>query len=196
MVDGPLMLVFAVSIVGKPFYVVEISNWDWKYKKQIRAQKKFYTRIREVKAPFYLISGYREAVKRPERNRLKVLARSFNRSQIRSELATINAVAAPNGNGGISEECCVSSLFADGPETIRGEMVNIGRRGGDMHRVGAGVGTFDIKELVKKHGGISEPVIVQSGRGSFGRPVQNASVSLPRPVGGDNQQPDKSKGRP
>jgi DNA invertase Pin-like site-specific DNA recombinase len=48
----------------------------WKYKKQVRAQKKFYTRIWRVKAPFHLISGYREAVKAPERNRLKALARS------------------------------------------------------------------------------------------------------------------------
>jgi hypothetical protein len=191
--SGVLTLVLAVSIVGKPFYVIEISNRDWKYKKPIRAKRKFYTQIREVKTPFHLISGYREAVKTSERDRLKALARSSDRSRIRSELAAINALAAQNSEGCISAECCVSSLFAEGPDFIRSEMENRGQRGGAMHSVGAGLDTLDMMELVKKHAGILNPGIVQSASGR-GLAQGSIRMSLPQPVGGDSKQSSRPEG--
>jgi hypothetical protein len=117
---GELTLVFAVAEIGQPFRVAVISN--------ARRKKQFGIRVRTVKKPFHLISGYRDAVPENERHRLKALARDTAKSleEIRKALADVNVIAAGKSKGWISEECWVGSQFADGAALRRIEKHGFG----------------------------------------------------------------------
>jgi hypothetical protein len=174
---GVLTVVLAASRVGKPLFVVEISNTDWKHKGKtnaVCARKTFYTAFHEVKKPFYLISGWRDRVQIHEERRLKALARSDRPAdQIRRELVSINETAAQRSNGCISSQCWVSSQFADGADTIRSQMQNAGQQGGSVRTVMGGT-DLDILDFVMKN------FPVQAVPGQTPRIVQSASASFVR----------------
>ena len=64
---GELTLVLTVAEIGQPFRVAVISNTQTK-------KTQFDIQVRTVKKPFHLISGYRDAVPKIERHRLKAPA--------------------------------------------------------------------------------------------------------------------------
>src|SRR5260370_31757277 len=102
---GPLRvltLVLAVATVGKPFRVAVISNAQWGVRPP-NANAKFSTRIYTIQKPFYLISGFRDAVTQQERYRLAALSRAVDNEPktILDTLADINAMAARNSGGSI-----------------------------------------------------------------------------------------------
>ena len=75
---GELTLVLTVAEIGQPFRVAVISNTQTK-------KTQFDIQVRTVKKPFHLISGYRDAVPKIERHRLKALARDTENLQRKSE---------------------------------------------------------------------------------------------------------------
>jgi hypothetical protein len=112
---GVLTLVIVASEIGRPFRVAQVSNADWDQNPPC-AKGHFDIWIRSIKRPFYLISGFRSCVSLSGRRHLQSLAKSTNRTpeQIRDALVNINAFAARQSRGYVSEGCWVSSQFADG----------------------------------------------------------------------------------
>jgi hypothetical protein len=147
-VRGVLELILTVASVDGPFHVAIISNADWR-KRPPEAATQFTIRIHEITKPLHLISGYRDSVPHLERHRLRALARDVGKSpkEMTDALADINATAAKNSRGYISEKCWVTSQTADGP-TRRSTSINIGQTQG---RIPLLVGNFDIFDWVKKN---------------------------------------------
>lgn len=146
---GVLTLVLAVATVGKPFRIAVVSNvkdWNEFY---ISAKKHFDVQIRTVKKPLHLISGFRGCVSPPVRQRLKSLARDEHRTaaEICDTLATINATAARNSGGLVSEGCWVSSQIADG-ERRRSTIRNVGEHGDAVPHLRGGV---DLIQRIKQN---------------------------------------------
>jgi hypothetical protein len=144
---GVLTLVLVVATVGRPFRVVVISNARWD-ERPPRANSNFRVRIHTIQKPFYLISGYREAVALRERHRLAALSRGVcnEPKTILDTLANINAIAARNSGGYVSEGCWVTSTLADG-RVRRSSMHNVGPQGGSIPQLFAGV---DLWEMIKR----------------------------------------------
>jgi hypothetical protein len=144
---GVLTLVLAVATVGKPFRVAVISNAQWGVRPP-NANAKFSIRIHTIQKPFYLISGFRDAVAQQERYRLAALSRPVDNEPktILDTLADINAMAARNSGGYISEGCWVTSTLADG-RVRRSTMQNIGTQGGSIPQLFAGV---DLWEKIRR----------------------------------------------
>lgn len=175
---GVLTLVLAAAALGEPFRVAVISNVrDWN-ENGATAKKDFDIQIRTGKKPFHLISGFRGCVSQSERQRLKALARAdgLTPTEIGDALAAINATAARNSKGFVSEGCWVTSQIVDG-QVCRSAIRNFGEHAGTVPQLLGGV---DLAELVKREFRAApgqELRIVQSA-GVFGRPTP-----LPLPEG-------------
>jgi len=141
--------------------------------------------VHEVVAlsPRALICGLTAAVSLADRKLLRQLSRSSQSSgQIRNVLAEINKRAAGSSKGGISAECMVSSLLADGTRSSQ----NIGLVAGIPD---AFVGSTNIAEFIKGHfrpaPGKKITLVQTAGRftGQLGRPAPVPSeVGEPRTV--------------
>ena len=83
---GGLTLVLTVGEVERPFRVVRISNSGFATEP---SKREFRREIRVVRKPFYLISGYREAVQAEQRHQLNALSRNLSKSpaETQDELA-------------------------------------------------------------------------------------------------------------
>src|SRR5260370_175746 len=81
-----------------------------------RAKRDFDTKMYTVKRPFHLISGFRDAVPPLQRYWLEAMARAVDSqpNETLDKLAEINATAARNSAGYISEGCWITSQVADG----------------------------------------------------------------------------------
>jgi hypothetical protein len=143
---GVLTLILAVASYGNPFRVVEISNARWG-EKPPTAKGHFHISSDQIVKPRAFISGYRDCVSDHERQRLNALARAVDRppEKIREELAAINAAAARNSHGYVSDECWVSSQLADG-EDRRFVAQDIGGQSGMVPQLSAG---FDMLSFIK-----------------------------------------------
>jgi hypothetical protein len=141
---GVLTLVLVAATVGKPFRVAVISNSQWSACPP-RASTNFRIRIHTIQRPFYLISGYRDAVASRERHRLAALSRATDNEQKRilNTLAEFNAIAAQNSGGYVSEGCWVTSTLADG-RVRRSAMQNVGTQGGSIPQLFAGVNHWEV----------------------------------------------------
>jgi hypothetical protein len=179
-IRGILEIVLIVAQVGAPFRVAVISNVDWS-EHPATAKPRFKIKIRTITKPFTYISGYRDAVPAFEEHRLRALATSTNKStqEIENALAEINAIAAKNSRGYVSEGCWVASLFADG-RVRKYTTKNAGGHHGDVHLVQFGQ---DLTELLRKS---FQPSFVKNlrflaGAGAIGGPGDGTPV--PRPTG-------------
>jgi hypothetical protein len=143
-----LELVVTVAAVGKPFHVAVISNVNWS-KHPVEAEPNFRILVHTITKPFQLISGYRDSVPAPQQHRLEALARDEAKapSQILKALAEINALAAKNSHGYVSENCWVTSQIADG-RVRRSASMNIGQNPGNVSML---FGGFDVTDWVKKN---------------------------------------------
>ena len=166
---GVLTAVLGVATAGKPFRVAVISNARWS-ERPPRAKDHFEIRIHTITKPFHLISGYREAVPLFEQHRLKALARISRRTpkEILDALKAINASAAQNSVGYVSEECWVTYQIADG-QGRRTAGINSGGHGGSVPLL---LGGFDLDDFMKKNFG-GPGRLVQSA-GVFGSPGKPA----------------------
>ena len=147
-----LTLVLAVALVGEPFRIVTITNVDWRERppNPPKAKNQFRTKIYTIRKPYSLISGYRDFVPLHEQYRLEALARTAgNRSpnEIIDELSAINAIAARNSGGYVSEECWVTSQVTNG-RARRSAGRNVGEQGGAIPLVQGGM---DVTEWVRKN---------------------------------------------
>ncbi len=140
---GVLTLVLAVATVGEPFRVAVISNARWGVHPPC-AKNNFDIAIHTIKKPFHLISGYRDSVPRRDQHRLRALARAAHRppGEILDALTAINAVAARNSRGYVSEGCWVTSQVADG-RVRRTASRNVGDHGGSIPQLLHGLGLSD-----------------------------------------------------
>jgi hypothetical protein len=145
---GVLTLILAVSVIGEPFRVAVISNAR-RGQQPLLAKNYFDVAIRTIAKPFHLIWGYRASVPRLEQNRLKALARAADRSpeEMLDALAAINAAAARNSRGWVSEGCWVTSQVADG-RVRRTAMRNVGEHGGSISLLHQGL---DLSDWIKKN---------------------------------------------
>jgi len=145
---GVLELVVTVGAPEKPFRIAVISNVDWS-KRPPRARPNFTTKIRTVTGPLHLISGYRGCVPAVQRRRLRAVSRSIRQSGagVLNMLAEINAVAAKNSGGWVSERCWVTSQTSDGPSQ-RSVSLNVGQQPGAVPHIFGGI---DIAEWIKKN---------------------------------------------
>jgi hypothetical protein len=174
---GVLTLVLAVAEAGEPFRVATISNAGWGARPP-RARNHFDIAIHRISKPFDLITGFRDAVSRLEEHRLRALARAANRpaTEVLDELAAINAAAARNSQGYVSEECWVTSQIADGA-TRRSAMRNVGERGGLIPLLMHGMDTSRwVKENFRAAPGKELRLVQRAG-------VMGRGVPLPPPEG-------------
>jgi hypothetical protein len=181
---GVLELVLIASAVAKPFRVAVISNIDWQSLPLLRANAAYEIRIHPVDKPFVLISGYRDAVPLRQKFRLRALARDEESPpvHIMNALSRINAIAAKNSKGIVSENCWVTSVVADG--RIRREAgLNVGQNPGNIT---SRVGDFDIGEFVRQN--------FEPAPGKTIRLIQTAGVVL-GPGDGTPQAPPEGDPR-
>jgi hypothetical protein len=145
---GVLEIILTVAAVGEPFRVAVISNADWS-KRPPEANPQFTIAIHTIAKSLHLISGYRDSVPATQRHRLRALAREIGNSatEVLDALAEINAIAAKNSGGCVSEDCWVTSQFADG-RVRRSASRNIGQHPGDIHSL---LGSFDLSEFIRKN---------------------------------------------
>jgi len=145
---GILTLVLAFSVVGGPFQVAVISNFDWK-SSPLKASASFTTTIHTITKPFQLISGYRGCVPPAQRYRLKALSRLTDRSpkEMMDALSEINSIAAKRSSRWVSEGCWVTSQVQDGTAR-RSAAINVGQHNGVVPHV---LGGFDLGDWVKKN---------------------------------------------
>lgn len=143
---GIVHVVLTAATVGKAFRVAEVSNVDWR-RYPPEAKSRFTIRIHLVTKPFHLISGYRDAVPISQQFRLQALARGAVKpaGYILDALADINASAAKNGKGYISEGCWVTSQIGDG-RARRTVSRNVGKHLGGIPMVHGGL---DLNEFVQ-----------------------------------------------
>ena len=164
--SGLLTLVLVVAVVAEPFRVVTITNADWRARPP-KAKNQFKTRTDIVRKPYSLMSGYRDYVPHREQYRLEALARAAGNkmpSEIIDELSAINAIAARNSGGSVSEECWVKSQVTDGGAR-RSAGRNVGEQVGAIPLVQAGM---DMTEWARKN--------LRAAPGKEIRLVQNAGV--------------------
>lgn len=167
--SGVLTVVLAVATVRQPFRLALISNARWSGRPP-RAKDHFEIRIHTITKPFHLISGYRESVPQFEQHRLRALARVSSRTpkEILDALKAINASAAQNSHGYVSEECWATYQVADG-RARRTAGINSGKQGGSVPLL---QGEFDLDSFIRKNmPGLGR--LVQSA-GVFGSPVKPA----------------------
>jgi len=165
---GRLTMVLSVASVGKPFRLAEISNADWGNKSRHQFDIHLYT----IKKPFALISGYSGCVPVREQALLKALARKLDATpkEAMDALAEINATAARNNRGCVSEGCWVTAQYADGRDRHFATF-NVGDQDGSITELALGMNLTDI---VKKN--------FRAAPGKELRPVQSAGLMLaPRP---------------
>lgn len=145
---GALELVLTVATVGKPFRIAVISNVDWR-KRPPEAKPEFTVRVRTVRRPFRLISGYRDSVPILQRHRLRALAKDVDKptADILAALGEINAIAASGSQGYVSEGCWVTSQTTDG-RIRRSTGLNIGQNPGGIPSIH---GDFDLSEFIGKN---------------------------------------------
>ena len=143
-----LTLVLAVETVGKPYRVVVISNTDDWSMKTLKTKNHFEIKVYTVTKPFVLTNGYRRCVSLRTLFKLRALSRKVGNhaEDVESKLAAVNATAAQNSNGYVSEKCWVISQFSEG-RMRHNTSKNIDGEGGVptiMHG-------FDITEFVMKN---------------------------------------------
>jgi len=178
--DGILILVLAVAAIGRPFRVAVISNERWG-ERPPRAKDHFDVTVRTITKPFHLMSGGgRYSVPQLERYRLMALARAADAppNQILDTLAAINAIAARNSQGYVSEGCWVGSQVADG-QVRRSAMCNVGDHGGSIPLL---QGDMDLSDWIKKN--------FRAAPGKEIRLVQSAGVVVGRGGGTPMPPPD------
>jgi hypothetical protein len=133
---GVLTLVLSAASNGKPFQVAFISNADWSVSPP-SAKNRFSIDIREIRKPFWRVSGYRDSVPAHERALLKGAARKINEprdnqqlpnNEVTAALQEINATAARNSRGWVSEECWVTAQFADGEVGVQPQSMLASRK--------------------------------------------------------------------
>jgi hypothetical protein len=167
---GELTLVLSVAPVGGPFRVATISNVVWE-RKQKRLDPFFHIEIRTVQKPFHLISGWRDCVSHSEKVLLKALARKMHATpkEVMDALAEINATAARNSKGYVSEGCWVTAQFTDGRDR-KFATRNVGDQDGSIAELALGM---DLTDFIKK--------IFSAVPGKELRPVQSVgSILAPR----------------
>jgi hypothetical protein len=144
--SGVLTIVLTVSEIGAPYRIATISNAHWG-RRPPTAKTNFEIQVHTVAKPFRLISGYREVVPQRDRQRLKALAKASSKEtiEIQDALAEINATAAKNSKGWISENCWIESQFLDG-QTVRFQARNIGQQEGSIREIVEGI---DLSDLMK-----------------------------------------------
>ena len=88
-----LTVVVAAAVLGEPFRVATISNFNWK-KYPLQAKDHFTITVKPIRKPFAHIAGYRKAVPKSQQNHLDALSREQDKpvSEILNELAEINKV--------------------------------------------------------------------------------------------------------
>ena len=145
---GVLEIVLTVAVLDEPFRVAVISNTDWS-KNPPEANPEFTIAIHTITKPFHLISGNRGSVPETEEHRLRAVARQIGNSStnVSEVLAEINAIAAKNSEGLVSEDCWVTSQFGDG-SVRRSASLNVGQNPGGIHSL---IGGFDLAEFVQKN---------------------------------------------
>jgi len=177
---GVLTLVLAVAVIDEPFRVAVISNTRWGQQPP-QAKNYFDIAIHTIAKPFHLISGCRDSVPRHERHRLKALARAADSppGETLDALTAINAVAARNSRGRVSEGCWVTSQVADG-RVRRTATRNVGEHGGSIPQLLHGL---DLSDWIKKNFRAApgkEIRLVQSAGAILG---PGDGVALPPPEG-------------
>jgi|HubBroStandDraft_6_1064221.scaffolds.fasta_scaffold136454_2 hypothetical protein len=179
-VRGVLELILTVATVGQPFRVAVISNVDWR-ERPPEAKRQFKIRIDTITKPFLLISGRLKSVAPGQRQRLRALARAVDRppDQILKALADINAIAAKDSNGYVSQDCWVTSQTVDG-RVRRSASLNIGQHEGAIHQL---VGGFDVSEFIKKNfrAAPGKEIKLIQGAGAMAGPGD--AIPLPPPSG-------------
>ena len=180
---GVLELVVSVGAREKPFRLAVISNVDWS-KRPPRARARFTTKIRTVSGPLYVISGYRGCVPAVQRRRLRAASRDTKQSvaMVLNMLAEINAIAAKNSGGWVSENCWVTSQTSDGG-SLRSSSRNVGQQPGTVPHV---FGGMDISEWIKEN--------FRAAPGKQITFVQGAGVKT-GPTGGTPMPPASAKAR-
>jgi len=96
-----------------------------------------------------LITGYRDCVPAIQRRRLRAASRRIRESltQVLDILADINAIAAKNSKGWVSESCRVTSQRSDGAFE-RSVTRNVGQQPGAVPHI---IGGMDISEWIRKN---------------------------------------------
>jgi hypothetical protein len=143
-----LTIVVAAGVLGEPFRVATISNFNWK-KHPPEAKHHFTITVKPIRKPFAHIAGYRKAVPKPQQDHLDALSREQDKpvSEILNQLAEINKVAANNSSGWISEGCWTTSLAKD-DLNLRSTARNVGNREGSVPQL---TGSFDISDWIKQN---------------------------------------------
>ena len=159
--NGLVTVVLSAACPGKPFRVAFVSNADWQARPPL-AKARFSIDIREIRKPFWLISGLRDCVPAREEALLKAAARKIDalksdpnvpNDEIAATLEQINAIAAQNSNDRVSEKCWVTSQFADG-EGRRLTGVNSDDAEGSIPMVFGGFPDLNWEKKLKEHLGI------------------------------------------
>ena len=150
--SGPnavLTLVITAAAIAMPLRVAVLSNADWRKRPPI-ARSRFTTRIETIRHPYVLISGLRDCVPQNEVWRLEALAKRAE-ERVDGPLREVNALAAANSGGWVSQKCWITSLSRGSNDSVHGYATNLDQQDGIPPHVHGGIPTDVLEHMIKQH---------------------------------------------